>query len=47
MKVVISAGGFGTSLSEETDLRPKPMIDIGEKPILWHFKYILIIMIKI
>jgi glucose-1-phosphate cytidylyltransferase len=36
MKVVILAGGFGTRLSEETVLRPKPMIDIGEKPILWH-----------
>lgn len=36
MKVVILAGGFGTRLSEETDLRPKPMVEIGEKPILWH-----------
>jgi len=36
MKVVILAGGFGTRLSEETDLRPKPMIEIGGKPILWH-----------
>jgi len=36
MKVVILAGGFGTRLSEETDLRPKPMIEIGQKPILWH-----------
>jgi glucose-1-phosphate cytidylyltransferase len=33
---VILAGGFGTRLSEETDLRPKPMVDIGGKPILWH-----------
>jgi len=36
MKVVILAGGFGTRLSEETDVRPKPMINIGSKPILWH-----------
>jgi len=36
MKVVILAGGFGTRLSEETDLRPKPMVEIGDKPILWH-----------
>ena len=36
MKVVILAGGFGTRLSEETDIRPKPMVEIGGKPILWH-----------
>lgn len=36
MKVVILAGGFGTRLSEETTTRPKPMVEIGEKPILWH-----------
>ncbi len=36
MKVVILAGGFGTRLSEETDVKPKPMIEIGGKPILWH-----------
>ncbi len=36
MKVVILAGGLGTRLSEETTLRPKPMAEIGEKPILWH-----------
>lgn len=36
MKVVILAGGFGTRLSEETDLRPKPMVEIGRQPILWH-----------
>lgn len=36
MKVVILAGGYGTRLSEETDLRPKPMVEIGGKPILWH-----------
>ena len=36
MKVVILAGGLGTRLSEETVLKPKPMVEIGEKPILWH-----------
>ncbi len=36
MKVLLLAGGFGTRLSEETDIRPKPMVEIGEKPILWH-----------
>jgi glucose-1-phosphate cytidylyltransferase len=36
MKVVLLAGGFGTRLSEETDIRPKPMVEIGNKPILWH-----------
>ncbi|GAE33085.1 glucose-1-phosphate cytidylyltransferase [Halalkalibacter akibai] len=36
MKVVILAGGFGTRLSEETRLKPKPMVEIGDMPILWH-----------
>ena len=35
MKVVILAGGLGTRISEETGLKPKPMIEIGAKPILW------------
>jgi len=36
MKAVILAGGFGTRISEESVLKPKPMIEIGDKPILWH-----------
>ena len=36
MKVVILAGGFGTRISEESHLKPKPMVEIGEMPILWH-----------
>ena len=36
MKAVILAGGFGTRLSEATNLIPKPMVEIGGKPILWH-----------
>lgn len=36
MKVVILAGGFGTRLREETEFRPKPMVEIGGRPILWH-----------
>ncbi len=36
MKAVILAGGYGTRISEETDIRPKPMIDLGGKPVLWH-----------
>ncbi|HHQ4611729.1 TPA: glucose-1-phosphate cytidylyltransferase [Aeromonas veronii] len=36
MKVLLLAGGFGTRISEETELRPKPMVEIGGKPILWH-----------
>lgn len=36
MKVVILAGGYGTRISEESHLKPKPMIEIGERPILWH-----------
>src|SRR3989338_2481285 len=36
MKAVILAGGLGTRISEETNLKPKPMIEIGGRPILWH-----------
>src|SRR5262245_28191745 len=36
MKAVILAGGLGSRLAEETRLRPKPMVEIGDKPILWH-----------
>ena len=36
MKAVILAGGFGTRLSEETHLRPKPMVEIGNRPLIWH-----------
>ncbi|MEX1241464.1 MAG: glucose-1-phosphate cytidylyltransferase [Cyclobacteriaceae bacterium] len=36
MKVVILAGGLGTRISEETEIKPKPMVEIGGKPILWH-----------
>ncbi len=36
MKVVIFAGGLGTRMREETDFRPKPMVEIGSKPVLWH-----------
>ena len=36
MKAIILAGGLGTRISEETVVKPKPMIEIGGKPILWH-----------
>src|SRR5438128_1839044 len=36
MKVVILAGGMGTRILEETQIRPKPMVEIGDRPILWH-----------
>ena len=36
MKAVILAGGFGTRISEESQVRPKPMVEIGGYPILWH-----------
>jgi glucose-1-phosphate cytidylyltransferase len=36
MKAVIFAGGLGTRISEESDLRPKPMVEIGDRPIIWH-----------
>jgi glucose-1-phosphate cytidylyltransferase len=41
LKAVILAGGFGTRISEESHLRPKPLIEIGGKPILWHLMKIL------
>ena len=40
MKVIILAGGFGTRLAEETEVKPKPMVEIGGKPILWHIMMI-------
>ena len=36
MKVVILAGGYGTRLAEETKIKPKPLVKIGRKPIIWH-----------
>lgn len=42
MKTVILCGGFGTRLSEETEVKPKPMVEIGGKPILWHIMKIYI-----
>ena len=36
MKAVILAGGFGSRISEESQLKPKPLVTIGDKPILWH-----------
>ena len=36
MKVLILAGGYGTRLSEETVIHPKPMLEIGDQPVLWH-----------
>src|ERR1019366_8267692 len=36
LKVVVLAGGMGTRLSEQTEVRPKPMVEIGGRPILWH-----------
>lgn len=40
MKVAILAGGLGTRLAEETEIKPKPMVEIGDKPILWHIMMI-------
>lgn len=44
MKAVIFAGGWGTRLSEATNLIPKPMVEIGGKPILWHIMKPTVIM---
>jgi len=38
MTVILLAGGFGTRLSEETSIKPKPMVEIGGKPIIWHIR---------
>ena len=38
MKAVLLAGGLGSRFAEETDVRPKPMIEIGDKPIIWHVR---------
>ena len=42
MKVVLLAGGFGTRISEESQFKPKPMIEIGGTPILWHIMKIFV-----
>ena len=47
MKVVILAGGFGTRISEESHLKPKPMIEIGEQPILWHIIAIIPVAVEL
>lgn len=46
MKVVILAGGFGTRISEESQFKPKPMIEIGGQPILWHIMKIYWFFVK-
>ena len=46
MKVVILAGGFGTRISEESAFKPKPMIEIGGMPILWHIMKLSLIHIS-
>ena len=42
MKVGILAGGHGTRLAEETEIKPKPMVEIGGRPILWHIMICLL-----
>lgn len=46
MKAVILAGGLGTRLSEETIVKPKPMVEIGGKPILWHIMKMYLCMVS-
>ena len=41
MKAVLLAGGLGTRMREETEFRPKPMVEIGGKPVLWHIMKVL------
>ncbi|MBC7763112.1 MAG: NTP transferase domain-containing protein, partial [Candidatus Saccharibacteria bacterium] len=41
MKAVLLAGGLGTRMREETEFRPKPMVEIGGRPVLWHIMKIL------
>ena len=45
MKVVLLAGGLGTRISEESQYKPKPMIEIGGMPILWHIIHSMVLMI--
>jgi glucose-1-phosphate cytidylyltransferase len=45
MKAVVLAGGFGTRISEESHLRPKPMVEIGDSPILWRIVNITLLTI--
>ena len=45
MQVVILAGGHGSRLSEETSIKPKPMVEIGGKPILWHYESLFLLWI--
>lgn len=46
MKAIILAGGLGTRISEETAVRPKPMVEIGGKPILWLQRRCIIVLIE-
>ena len=46
MKTIILAGGFGTRISEESHLKPKPMIEIGGMPMLWHIMNIFALWVQ-